>query len=83
MVIASLYFAVQAAFAMTTARTPPLGGKGHQFTATAMINGGIAMFGFASLLFNTDRHLLNENADHSKPSAGGYPFKSVESEKSK
>jgi hypothetical protein len=83
MVIASLYFAVQAAFAMTTASNPPLGGKGHQFTATALINGGIAMFGFASLLFNTDKHKLNENADHTKPSVGGYPFKNVESEKSK
>lgn len=68
---------------MTTARSPPLGGKGHQFTATALINGGIAMFGFASLLFNTDHHKLNENADHSQPSVGGYPFKNVESEKSK
>ncbi|KAI9279926.1 hypothetical protein BC943DRAFT_383390 [Umbelopsis sp. AD052] len=83
MVIASIYFAIQAAFGMTTANNPPLGGKGHQFTAAALINGGIAMFGFACLLFNTDHHKLNENADRTKPAVGGYPFKSVESEKSK
>jgi hypothetical protein len=83
LLIASIYFAVQAAFAMMTSRNPPLGGKGHQFTISAFINGFIAMFGCASLLFNTDKHKLNENADHSKPSVGGYPFKNVQSEKSK
>jgi hypothetical protein len=83
LLITAIYFAIQAIFAMTTAQNPPLGGRGHQFTVSALINGGIAMFGFASLLFNTDKHKLNENSDHSKPKVGGYPFKNVESEKSK
>ncbi|GAB5592443.1 hypothetical protein Unana1_07343 [Umbelopsis nana] len=83
LLIASAYFAVQAIFAMVSSRNPPLGGKGHQFIVSALINGGIAMFGFASLLFNADQHKLNENSDHSKPKVGGYPFKNVETKKSK
>jgi hypothetical protein len=68
---------------MLTAKNPPLGGAGHQFKASSIINGAIALFGYGSLLFNADKHNLNENSDHSKPRVGGYPFKNVASEKAK
>ncbi|CAM0135010.1 unnamed protein product [Umbelopsis sp. WA50703] len=83
LLISASYFALQAFFAMLTAKNPPLGGAGHQFKASSIINGAIALFGYGSLLFNADKHNLNENTDHSKPRVGGYPFKNVASEKAK